>query len=521
MESLKERLLKYYSWDEEEFAANTREPSFSSFPDLSGDEEAEKARGRILSAAKRKEKVLLYGDYDTDGIMGTSILHAALRRIGIDAAYFIPSRYVDGYGLNQSNAERIAKAGYSLVLLVDNGVGCRLEIGFLKGKGVDVIVIDHHSIVGEPPSCCAFLHPLTLGIGKGGFNISAGLLSFFFSRLILGVDDPYLLCLGAVSTLSDMMPLTGINREAVRLALKILEKDPYPELALLCSGPKIDEKALQMEAIPAINALGRMEEGHLTRRAVAYFSLRDPSKRLPLSSWMKEINQRRKEMTKQAVASLPITPGASGICVKSSLKEGLNGLLANRLMKLHRVPVAVFSPSYAEEGVLVGSLRSEEGFSVLDCFSALSPYLLRCGGHERAGGLSLKEGDFPSFQKSFLSYCKEHPFSEEEDPGIPLRLSECTEESYSLLRQFAPFGQGHEEPVFVLSNLDVDSFQYSKDGKYLLTPLGYGVKMVSFSLGKKDFLLKSRTSLYARFVHNEYKGKQSLEIRVSSSSRNG
>lgn len=520
MESLKERLLKYYSWDEEEFAANTREPSFSSFPDLFGDKEAQKARERIFLAGRKKEKVLLYGDYDTDGIMGTSILHACLRGIGIEPAYFIPSRYVDGYGLNQTNAEKIAKAGYSLLLLIDNGVSCGKEIAFLKEKGVDVIVIDHHSILGEIPSCCAFLHPQTLGIGKDGFNISAGLLSFLFSRFLLGRDDPYLLCLGAVSTLSDMMPLSGINREAVRLALKILEKDPYPEIACLCSSPKIDEKALQMEAIPAINALGRMEEGHLTRRAVAYFSLRDPSSRLALSSWMKEVNRQRKEMTKQAVASLPITPGASGICVKSSLKEGLNGLLANRLMKLYRVPVAVFSPSFAEKGVLVGSLRSEEGFSVLDCFSALAVYLLHSGGHDRAGGLSIKEEDFPSFQKAFLSYCKEHPFCQEEAPGIPLLLSECNEESYALIRAFAPFGQGHEEPLFVLSNLDVDSFLCSKDGKYLITPLGYGVKMVSFSLGKKDFLLKSRTSLYARFRHSEYKGKESLEIRVSSSSRN-
>ena len=206
MESLKERLLKYYSWDEEEFAANTREPSFSSFPDLFGDKEAQKARERIFLVGRKKEKVLLYGDYDTDGIMGTSILHACLRGIGIEPAYFIPSRYMDGYGLNQTNAEKIAKAGYSLLLLIDNGVSCGKEIAFLREKGVDVIVIDHHSILGEIPSCCAFLHPQTLGIGKDGFNISAGLLSFLFSRFLLGRDDPYLLCLGAVSTPSSILP---------------------------------------------------------------------------------------------------------------------------------------------------------------------------------------------------------------------------------------------------------------------------------------------------------------------------
>lgn len=519
MEPLKERLLEYYSWDEEEFAENTREPSFLRLPSLEGDQGAMLLVRRLLLAVKNKEKVLIYGDYDTDGILATSIMVRSLLLLGLKASYFIPSRYRDGYGLNLENAKKIASGGYSLVLCVDNGVSCLEPVRYLKEKGVDTLIIDHHEFGKELPEAIAIVHPLLCGLAKdASFNVSAGFLSYLVSALLLKKNDPYLMVLAAVTTLSDLMPLVGCNREIVRLALMALEKSPAPELSALTDSPKIDERTLSMSIIPTINALGRMEKEYKARRAVAYFSYREADNRNAYASWMKDVNQSRKERTKALVKTVSVTPGASGICLEVDALEGLNGLLANRLMKAYRLPTCVFSSAEKDPSVLVGSLRSEKGFSVLDCLQELSPYCLTSGGHDRAGGLSIRKEDFSSFRKAFLSYCALHPFAEEKKQGIPLLLSECNEESYAEIRRFAPFGEGHPEPLFVLTNLSTDSFQYSKDGRYLISPLGYGVKMVSFSLGKKDFAQKEKTSLYARFRRSYFRNKAGLDIEVAASS---
>ena len=517
MGSLEERLKRYYSLDEESFAELIREPSSLSFPDISSNEDVKIAKSRIEKALEKKEKILLYGDYDTDGILGTAIFHNALLEKGTDVPYFIPSRYSDGYGLTLENAKKIAASGYSLLMLIDNGVSCLEEVNYLNGKGVDVLIFDHHELPEKLPNSLALVHPIPLGIGEaGGFNISAGFVSYLFSCVLTGREDNYRRSLAGITTLSDMMPLKGINHTLVALLLRDLRKERYPEIALLCGKSHIDEKVLAMQVIPSINALGRMEEGHKARQAVAYFSYRDPKRRADLANWMSQVNEERKNLTKEASLLVKYQPGAPGIVANLPLKEGLNGLLANKLLKQYKVPVAIFSASYADPNVLVGSLRSDVGFDVLECIKELAPYCIRSGGHSHAGGISILKQDYSSFSKAYLSYCREHPLTKIEPDAIPLQLSEATMDSYRIIRKFGPFGEGHEEPLFMLGNLNVDSFQYSKDGKYLMTPLGYKTRLVSFSLGRKDFLLKDKASFYVKFELNEWKEETSLELRVES-----
>ncbi len=519
MESLKERLKQYYSLDEESYAELVREPSSLSFPDLSNFDSVSRAKARIEKALEGKEKILLYGDYDTDGILGTSIFHNALLEKGMDASYFIPSRYSDGYGLNMDNAKRIGAKGYSLLILIDNGVSCFEEVDYLQKEGVDVLIFDHHELPEKLPNPYSLVHPFLLGIGNsGGFNISAGFLCYLFSLVLNGKEDTYRRSLAGITTISDMMPMQGINRVLVGLLLRSLRKESYPEIALLCPKKHLNEKVLGMELIPIINALGRMEEGHKAAHAVAYFSYRDPKRRQALANWMKQVNEQRKTLTKEASTLVSYKSGAPGIIENLPLKEGLNGLLANKLMKQYKVPVAIFSSSYSDLNLLVGSIRSEEGFDVVECLKELSPYCVRAGGHSHAGGITILKQDYPSFAKVFLSYCREHPFTKVEPLAIPISLSEANMESYSIIRSFGPFGEGHEEPVFMLSNLPTDSFQYGKEGKCLLTPLGYNVRLVDFTRGKKDFLLLDKVTFLVRFEINEYLGRTSLQLRVVASS---
>ena len=522
MKDLKERLKERYSWTEEEFSRYSEEPSFSCFPDISSNSDFEKAKRRLRKAKEAGEKVIVYGDYDCDGILGTSIVVWCLLEYGIKAKYFIPSRYLDGYGLTLANAKKIADSGYTLVICVDNGVSCFDAVAFLLSKGIDTIILDHHEFPETLPPSLSLIHPITLGIGeKGGFNISAGFVSFLFSNALLSRIDSYFLCLAAITTLSDMMPLSSINREIVRLSLRIMRKAPIEEISFLASRRYMDEKALKMEVIPIINALGRMNEGRETMKAVDYFAFRDPSSRLRLSAWMKEANRSRKQLLKDVSEKISYVEGSSGVCLNLDIKEGLNGLLANKIMKAHHVPCAIFSPKYNDPEILVGSLRAEKGFSLIDFFSKAKAFALTSGGHDRSGGLTIKTQDFPSFKKFYLSYCASHPFIEDDEPLIPLSLSEATMDSYRVIRAFGPFGEGHPEPVFVLANLDVDGFVYSKDGKYLMTPLGDGVKLSSFELGRKDFAGKEKTSLAVKFELDEYKGKVGLRLNATSFPRKG
>ena len=182
---------------------------------------------------------------------------------------------------------------------------------------------------------------------------------------LLGQKDDYLLTLGALSTLSDLMPLKDYNREIVRLALLALQKNRYPEIASLTDKTTIDENVLQMEIIPKLNAVGRLLEGYETNRLLKYFVTEPFEGKEALVNWLNEVNEERKSKTKAAEAQLSFDPSEEALVVEADIPEGLNGLLANRLLQEYDKPVAVFSPSKKDPSLLVGSIRSKEGFNVL------------------------------------------------------------------------------------------------------------------------------------------------------------
>ena len=241
MASLKERLLDYYDLNEEGYAALSAGPSFSSIPLFQEEGPVKAALQRIVQALNQQEKILVYGDYDCDGVMSTSIMTRTLRKLGARVSSYLPSRYLDGYGLSLQNAKKLPEAGYKLVITVDNGVSAKEPLEYLKSQGIDVIIIDHHEIIGELPPAVAVIHPTTLNYGP--IPVSAGYLSFIFSVSLLKEKDDYLLSLGALSTLSDMMPLKGYNRTLVQLGLTAMNANHYPAISDFLEKSQIDEKS--------------------------------------------------------------------------------------------------------------------------------------------------------------------------------------------------------------------------------------------------------------------------------------
>ncbi len=508
--SLKERLLSHYGWKEEDFADNAREPSFADFPKLDDFPQAQAMKKRLLLAAEKKEKVLIYGDYDTDGIMATSIMVRSLRHIGLNPQFYIPSRYTDGYGLNLENAEKIAQKGYALVLCVDNGINAVHEVAYLMSKGVETLIIDHHEPGPALPAAKATIHPKLCQYGP--YEVSAGYLCFAFSRFLLEKDDEYLATLGALSTISDCMPLKGYNRKLVALALRFLRARRFPEIALLTEKRRIDEKTLGMEIIPAINAVGRLDKDGKISRLVHYFADEEGDKE-KIASFMKETNALRKEATKAAEAKLHLDLELPGLVVVGSLPEGLNGLLANKLLGAYDKPVVVLSPAESDDAFYVGSIRSREGFDVIAFQKKCGGLIERGGGHAFAGGVTVAKEKYAAFRDAFLSFAAAHPFVKKKEDLIPLEMREANMDAFRLIRQFGPFGQEHHEPAFLLEEVPTESLRFTRDGRFLSTLIAPSVRLFSFSFGRENLdVRKPYYDFRATFALDEYKGNASLTI---------
>jgi single-stranded-DNA-specific exonuclease len=503
------KLLLYYGFSQSDYASWVAPASFGSIPLINEKEETKKALLYLEKAKKEGKKILVYGDYDTDGIMSCSILTRALKAYGISAEGYLPSRYLDGYGLTVENVDKIAEKGFQAIFTCDNGVSAFPALEEAQQKGLDVLILDHHEKEGEFPKVVALLHPDTLGYGP--IPVSAGYLAFLFSVALLQKEDDYLLCLGALSTLSDLMPLKGYNRDVVRLALKILQKNPYPEIALLTAKKTIDESVLQMEIIPKLNAVGRLLEGHETNRLLKYFVFPYDEGKKAVAEWLNAVNEERKEKTKAAELSLSYDPNEEALVVLADIPEGLNGLLANRLLQEYEKPVAVFSPLKKDPSILVGSIRSKEGFNVLKALESMDTPLTK-GGHAFAGGVSIKKEDFASFKKDFLFAALKHKLTPQLEKTIPLLPEEASFANEELLASFGPFGQEWKAPRFKIEGLDPTSFRYVSGGKYLSTPFGKEARLFSFSLGANSFLGGKEVTLYVRFVVNEYQGRRTLDL---------
>ncbi len=511
MNSFEKKIKEYFKLSEEAFEERKKVPSLSSLKDISSFSCVKKAIERLEKAKREGEKVLIYGDYDFDGIAATSIMQKTLLSAGISSRFYVPSRYLDGYGLNEKNVISIKKAGYSLIFSVDNGVKAIEAINKARELGIDVIVLDHHDYENEPTGIETLIHPNTVGLSSP--SVSAGYLSYLFSRAYLGKDDPYLFILAANSLLSDAMRLESYNLSSSKLGLKLLNELKPLQFTLLSEKSDFFSSTLQMEIIPKINAVGRVERKHEVNRLVRYFLSEDESEIREIAKYLNETNEKRKSLTKEATERISVKEEDDGIFVLTSLPEGLNGLLASRLLSEYQKPVAVFSPSSLLEGAYVGSLRSKKGFSVLSFLEGSEAPLIAAGGHEFAGGVSIKKEDLPLFEASFKRSAKEHKIEKEEKKSIELSEEECLFSSFLLLQEMGPFGIGNEEPSFSLT-LSSSRLHFIKDGKYLFTPLSNGARLFSFSLGEGAIKKEGEVKLIFKMGVNEWKGRKSLDLLV-------
>ena len=517
--TLFERLLDYFHINEDDYKELIAPVTIESFARNQKFERMEDAVKLVKEAIDNKDKIFIYGDYDADGIMSTSIVAKSILKLGAIPSFYIPNRYKDGYGLTLQKAEGIASQGVKLVITVDNGISANEGIAYLKEKGIKVLVIDHHTVPAELPNADVIIHPTYSKFGT--IASSAGFVSFMFSWALLGYFDKYLSCLAAISVVSDMMPLVDYNRRFLRLVFSSYTEGEFYAIDLLKESGPFDENAIGMRIAPKINALGRLLDDNSINNIVRYFVTSDVEKINRLHSWIIQNNEKRKEESRLAAENdLDINEDDAAIVVVADVKEGLLGLIANQLCSEHHKPVVVFDRAQ-EEGVLKGSCRAPEGFNVVDAFNECGDLMITSGGHALAGGCSIYEKDLETFKNKFLQIAKDHPIVAVKHPEVVMGLTEINDENYQLINSFAPFGEGWRMPLFLIKHIKTDSLMYSRTGEHIITYVGQGVKINGFGFSKNMMENYTYIDIVGQLKTSIYRGQKSLDFNIKEVRESG
>lgn len=489
------------------------------YRDFSLFEEADMTLERIHEAIENHEKICIYGDYDCDGILATTILVQAFLELGVEVGYHIPNRFDDGYGLNVKRVEQMAQKGYSLIITVDNGVKAFEAVERANELGVDVIITDHHQFDNDLPDACTFIHT-KLSPDYPFKEISGGFVAYKLASALLGRQDKYLYCLAAITTVSDMMPLLDENRSLVKKALIFMKEEKYPSLELLLGNQQTySTTSIGFVIAPKINSFGRLPEFCSPNVLVKYFLKNAPRDFMVKVSQMAiSLNTKRQTMTNQQYEMAKEGMGDDFLYWSSDqVHEGLVGLIAGKYTREYERPGFVMA--YDEKkGLYKGSARSIEGFSLHQFFMEHQDQFVAFGGHSLAGGFTVDEAHYDSCYQCIKDALKDlhlHPTTtvlhiDEQDIDIK------NVESLSLLE---PFGMSNEEPLYMLKDVPVSQIQQLSQGKHLKmqTDLNRShVSMLYFQHGDLYGKLKNikKMSVIGTLQINEYRNQKSLNFII-------
>ncbi len=509
MKDFLSRLLDFYSLTEEEYKNYTRPLSLFDFPDYHKFDGIKEIAKTIKEYAKTK-KILVYGDYDCDGIMSTVIMVKTLRELGANPGYYIPRRDLDGYGLTNEKIDEFKALNYEVIILVDNGITLNDQIDHLNSLGMEAIIVDHHTPSDTLPNAKHIMHYKVSGFGD--INMSAGATCFYLSQSILGRFDEYLCALGTLSLLSDVMPLISYNRDFVRIGLEIINRNKYPQIVkLIGQMDHITEKDLSFSLIPKINAVLRIELNNKLYRVPKYFLEDDLSTLDKLAQYFEKIYLEKKAIVEEEVSQIKTDDSDTANFVEIHSNEGIIGEVANRLLSNNDKPSLVYIKNH--ENSYKGSMRSHINFNCHEFLKANEDLLIRYGGHANAAGLEFSE-EAKDKLKAQLNGATKHMAKEDDSSNyVEISINDINAENYRILKTFEPFGNGNPLPKFILKHFKTETFQYSRDGKHILTPLTFSSKLVYFSFDK-DILAHNFVDLIGTFDVNVFRDVTTYQLTV-------
>ena len=392
----------------------------------------------------KDKRFFIVGDYDCDGICATAIIKKLFDDIGIACNYYIPSRSKEGYGLNDNIVNTAYKNNFDCLFLVDNGIIAKDQLALASSLGLKVFIIDHHEYQ-EEPNCECFLHP-RLFESKYSDMCAAGLCSLFASYF---VDDDLLTVLGGIASLADMVSMLNYNRYLVKRMITILNTYEIKPIKLLLADNLVDPTSIQFNVIPKINAVSRLDDLMNVNYVVKYLLSKD-NECFDYFNKIETINTARKDYSKQMYeqATRLIDNDSKIIVIKSNeFKEGLCGLVANRILDNYQKPVIVFAEV---DGVLKGSGRSLPGTNLYEYLKGASDLFDNYGGHELAVGLQLKLANFDKL----IDYINnnELTYDEQYKDVLVVDSESINNDMLQAINDLQPYGTNFKQPLFALKN---------------------------------------------------------------------
>jgi single-stranded-DNA-specific exonuclease len=449
----------------------------------------DKACARILEAIDKEQTIVVYGDYDVDGVTATALLYQHLKGMGASVKCMLPSREGDGYGLSKNAIQSIHDKGCQLIVTVDNGISALKEAEFAASLGVDLIVTDHHLPHDALPKAVAVVDPRRADDHSPFKGLCGAGVAFKLCAALDGCPPEEMLdyCgdLAAVGTVADVMPLTGENRTLVKAGLKLLQQTDRPGISALLGEVGLEGKPITAENVsyaiaPRINAAGRMDNAVTALQLVL---CEDEERAAELAHKLNEINVARQETEQEIVKAAQEQLDAEPAILEDRViliwgrdwHPGVIGIVASRLVEKTGRPVIVVSVDEHGEGK--GSGRSVQGFNLHECIASCEDILLRFGGHAMAAGLSVREENLPELRRRLNEWAARECavlFTPPLECDLSIHLDRITVESVRRLEQLAPYGAENPTPVFVLEKAVIDGIFSVSEGKHCRLRLRQG-----------------------------------------------
>jgi single-stranded-DNA-specific exonuclease len=454
----------------------------------------ETAVTRIHAALDNGERVLVFGDYDVDGVTATALLYTWLDAAGADVYYKLPNREEDGYGLSPSLVEYAAHKGVNLIITVDNGVSAYDAIVRAAELGVDVIVTDHHLPPQQLPPAVAVIDPqLPTDISPCKTLCGAGVAFKLVCALESAQPEEMLPFYGdfaAIGTIADIMMLEGENRTLVKAGLALLQNTDRPGLAALIDACGLGNKELTAENVsfglaPRLNAAGRMDSADLALRLLLS---EDEDEAAELVQMLDERNAARQSaeqtITKQVLETIEADPTYQSdrilVVAGEGYHPGVIGIVASRVVERTGKPAIIVSIDENDEGK--GSGRSVEGISLHSAIASCADLLIRYGGHDSAAGLSVRKENLAAFRKKINEWAAEHhpmPVRAPLHIDAVISLAQLSVQDVEALSVLAPFGNGNPPPLFLVENAVLEAVYPVSEGKHTRLRLRQGTDVMS------------------------------------------
>ncbi len=512
----------------QKFLKPTRKDFYDPFlmPDM------EKAIDKIIEAINKKQKIIIYGDYDADGITSLTVLKSFLKDININVDTYIPNRLQEGYGLNKPAIKKIADEKYDLMITVDCGISGIEEIEYANSLGLKTIITDHHEVGETLPNAIAVVdakrkdnkYPCRDLAGVGVvFKVIQGL------SIKLGLkEESYLKYLDIVSvgTISDIVPLVDENRVIAKLGLMLVNQTKNLGLKslLISSGYKqIDSTTISFGVAPRINACGRM--GH-AEEALKLFLSNNINEVTYLTKKLNEYNTKRQEIEKniyeEALTQINekhLDKNDTIVVAGENWHHGVIGIVASKITELY------FKPSILlcyEEDLAKGSGRSIPGFDLYEALTKCSESIYKFGGHSMAIGITINKDKFEEFSKKIEKIAQEEHIQDILpilDIEGKINLNDINKETVKTIKELEPFGEGNKTPIFVFKNLKIDSIRALSEGKHLKLTLKDGniiISAIGFNMGSlaEEYKIGDKIDVAGILEINTFNGEDNIQINI-------